>query len=253
MTEFVTLYLDESGERDWPKPWGRSSDRYYVLAGPVLTPSQDKIAHERIPSILEEFFPNPLARPTELHYNELVANVGPYQLLSSDQKKGMADTVWAFILELKPPLMASVVDKELMKSNYGSRAMKPGEYAVRATIERFDKDLEREGRLGMAIIDVQSFEREIQEMVHNAKTDGIKIGGPNLREDQDRKLRFVLNSAVFSPSHMSPGIQIADYVAYATRSHFERHKGDRYREFEHLWKCGWNFREPSLIPRPRFL
>ena len=253
MTEFATLYLDESGERDWPKPWGLSSDRFYVLAGPVLTPDQDKIAHERIPAIIEEFFPDPEIRPHELHYSELVCNVEPYQLLSSDQKKAMADEVWNLILELKPALMASVVDKAILKTLHGQRAFRPGDYAVRATVERFDMDMEREGKLGMAIIDVQSFEKEIQDMVHEAKTVGIKIGGPGLRVEKDRKLKFVLNSVVFSPSYMSPGIQLADYIAYATRSHFERTKSDRFNKLEPLWRKGFNFREPSCIPRPKLI
>lgn len=252
MTEFSTLYLDESGEKSWPKPWGSSNDRYYILAGLVLTPTQDKLAHERIPAIIEEFFPNPEIRPHELHYSELASNVYPYNTLRADQKKAMADAVWDLVFEIKPPLMASVVDKSILKSLHKDRAFRPGDYAVRATIDRFDKDMEREGKLGMAIIDVQSFEREIQDMVHKAKTVGIKLGGPGFRAEKDRKLNYVLNSVVFSPSYMSPGIQLADYIAYATRSHYERGKGDRFAKLEPLWRRGPNFCEPCQFPRPKY-
>lgn len=67
----LTLHLDESGDKTWPPPWGNNPDSYYVLAGLVLAPDQDRRAHERIPEIIEEFFPRPAVHPTELRYGDI--------------------------------------------------------------------------------------------------------------------------------------------------------------------------------------
>jgi hypothetical protein len=107
--------------------------------------------------------------------------------------------------------------------------------------------------LGMAIADTQTFEKAIQAMIHEAKTIGIKIGGPNLPSDKDSRLKNVLNTVVCCPSHMSPGIQLADYVAYATFSHHERAQSRRYNQVRDLWRTVGYFTEPSVVPREKSL
>jgi len=98
-------------------------------------------------------------------------------------------------------------------------------------------------------VDTQSFEREMQQMVHESRKAGIKIGGmqPIMT---DSHLDNVLNSVVCCPSHMSPGVQIADFVAYAVFSHFERGKSRRYEQVAPLWRRAGRFTEPSVVPRP---
>lgn len=248
MTESASLYLDESGGRGWPSPWGRNRYRYYVLAGCILTPDQDKRAHEVLPEILEEFFPAGNG-PLELHYGDLINSRNGYELLIPDDRLKLADRMWNFILELKPLLMGTVVDKTTMRTRY-QNPHEPSQYAMRATIERFDKHLKKVGRYGMTIVDTQSFEKEMQQMVHESRKVGIKIGGtrPILT---DSNLENVLNSVVCCPSHMSPGVQIADFVAYATFSHFERNKSRRYDHASSLWRKAGRFSEPSVVPKPR--
>jgi len=246
VTEFISLYLDESGGRGWPSPWGRNRYRYYVLAGCLLTPDQDRRAHDVLPEILTEFFPAGDG-PIELHYGDLINNRNGYELLEQSDKLKLADRVWDFILELKPLLMGTVVDKTTMRTRYPS-PHEPSQYAMRATIERFDKHLKKVGKYGMTIVDTQSFEKEMQQMVHESRKAGIKIGGtqPMLT---DSNLENVLNSVVCCPSHMSPGVQIADFVAYAAFSHFERSKSRRYNQVGPLWRRAGRFSEPSVVPR----
>ena len=252
MKEFATLYLDESGGKAWPPPWGQNPDRFYVLAGPVLKPDQDRRAHAEVPEILAEFFPDSLARPSELHYGDLINARGPYARLERTTRLALADRVWDLILQIKPTLVGSVVDKTLMKQRYADRAFPPNEYAMRATIERFDRDLEAERMLGMVIMDTESLEsdRALRTLVHRARSDGIKLGGINYIPAADRKLENILNSVTFTPSEMSPGIQLADYIAYATYSAFERARSGRFDQVAHLWRRVGSYREPSVIPRP---
>lgn len=164
----------------------------------------------------------------------------------------MADRVWNLILDIRPTLLGSVVDKAGMKRRYGNRAFPPNEYAMRATIERYDRDLEAEDMLGMVIMATESLEsdRALRTLVHRARQDGISLGGANYLRDNDRRLENILNSVTFTPSEMSPGIQLADYVAYATYSAFERGRSNRFDQVGHLWRGIGPYREPSVIPRP---
>lgn len=246
MTEFVSLYLDESGGRGWPPPWGRNRQKYYVLAGCILTPDQDKGAHQEVPEILREFFPGGDG-PSELHYGDLINDRNGYELLSDEEKLRFANRVWDFIDNLEPVLVGTVVDKASMRDRY-SRPHEPSQYAMRATIERFDKHLKEVRKYGMTIVDTQSFEKEMQQMVHESRKVGVKIGG----RDQGlmgSKLENVLNSIVCCPSHMCPGVQIADFVAYAAFSHFERKKSRRFDQVARHWRRVGRFVEPSVVPR----
>ncbi len=251
MTGYVTLYLDESGEKTWPPPWGRSNHSVYALAGVILNPLQDKIAHERIPLILTNFFPNETLRPTELHYGDLINERPPYDTVEREDRRAIADAVFQLIEQLRPVLMGSVVLKKRMKEKYGPGAFPPNEYALRATIERFDRHLEETQQLGMALMDTEGLNADsaLREMVHQARSYGIKVGGINYMPRSDRKLSFVLNSVGFSPSQMSPGIQLADFVAYALFSAHERNRRNRLEQLGPFWRKVGNFSEPSVIPR----
>jgi len=246
MTQFLSLYLDESGGRGWPPPWGRNRQKYYVLAGCILTPDQDKRAHQEVPQILTEFFPGGNG-PSELHYGDLINDRNGYELLSDEEKLGFANRVWDFINDLEPVLMGTVVDKVAMRARY-SHPHEPSQYAMRTTIERFDKYLKDVGKYGMTIVDTQSFEKEMQQMVHDSRKLGIEFSGRGQMPTGSR-LENVLNSIVCCPSHMCPGVQIADFVAYAAFSHIERRKSRRYDQVARLWRRTGEFVEPSIVPK----
>ena len=65
------------------------------------------------------------------------------------------------------------------------------------------------------------------------------------------RLEKILNGVLFTPSYGSPGVQLADFVAYATFSKFERNKSQRFEQVDPLWRRVGGFREPSVIPKPR--
>jgi len=199
-----------------------------------------------VSEILTEFFPAGDG-PVELHYGDLINGRNGYELLKPNDRFVFADRVWNFILDLRPSLMGTVVDKTIMRTRY-QIPHETSQYAMRATIERFDKHLKSIGKYGMTIVDTQSFEREMQQMVHESRRSGIKIAG-RLPIVTDSNLENVLNSVVCCPSHMSPGVQLADFVAYATFSHFERDKSRRCNQVSSLWRKAEWFSEPSVVPK----
>jgi hypothetical protein len=250
MPRFVTLYLDESGGKEWPPPWGLNDSAHYVLAGPVLTPEQDHHAQGAFEVILARHFPEESSRPPELHYGDIINGRGHWEPLPRERRREVADEVWRLILEIGPTLIGTVVDKQRLKQRYGGSAFPPNEYALTATCDRFHRHLVETDSLGMLLMDTENMASQaaMQKIVHAGRRWGGRIGGIIGAPDNPR-LDRILNTLVFTPSHMSAGVQIADFVAYATWSNFERSKGDRYGQIAHLWRRVVGFSEPSVVPR----
>jgi hypothetical protein len=246
---YVTLYLDESGGKEWPPPWGSNESNRYVLTGPVLTPEQDRRAAAALEAILVRHFPEDSTRPVELHYGDIINGRGPYASFARDRKKRIADEVWDLIIELEPVLIGTVVRKSRLKERYGANAFPPNEYGLIATCDRFHRHLVETDCLGMILMDAENMASQaaMQRIVHTGRRLGGRIFGVIGAPDNPR-LERILNTLVFTPSHMSAGVQIADFVAYATWSHFERSKGDRFHQIEGLWRRSGGFTEPSVVP-----
>jgi hypothetical protein len=251
-----SLYLDASGDPGWPPPFGKSQIKFYVMAGLALTPEQDHKAHIETDRILNKYIPSArwasLADKYELHYHSLIRGKGIYSKLQRLELKAMADEVFDFLLDLKPVLFATVVDKVKQKLKYGPGAYKPRRLAVRATIHRFCMFLDREKGVGSVIMDEEDYrkDKEIQEMVHRFRTFGITIRGIRYQPLKESWLERVLNAINFTPSEMSPGIQLADFCSRSTWQHFERGKSNRFNQLSPLWDREQNrVYEPSVVPK----
>ncbi len=247
---YVTLYLDESGGKDWPHPWGRNTSSHYVLAGPVLTPEQDLSAQIGLDEILRRHFLDAPSRPQELHYGDIINRRKEWNSLSKDDRKEVADDVWNLITRIAPTLLGTVVRKSRLKERYGNNALQPNEYALTATCARFNRHLWETDALGMLLMDTETMASQaaLQKIVHTGRRSGTRIGG-NPEAPDNPRLDRILNTLVFTPSHMSAGVQIADFIAYATWSHFERDKGARFHQISHLWRRAITFQEPSVVPK----
>ena len=223
---------------------------HYVLVGPVLTPEQDWYAQVGLDEILRRHFPDASSRPQELHYGDIINGRKEWKPLSRDRRKEVADDVWNLIARIAPILLGTVVQKSRLKERYGINAWQPNEYAFTATCARFNRHLQETDALGMLLMDTETMASQaaMQKIVHTGRRFGTRIGGTPGAPDNPR-LDRILNTLVFTPSHMSAGVQIADFVAYATWSHFERDKSARFHKISHLWRRTITFQEPSVVPK----
>jgi Protein of unknown function (DUF3800) len=249
---YVTLYLDESGGKSLPAPWGRNPDRHYVLAGLVLTTDQDIEIHREVPRLLRRYCPEANAwEPNfELHYGAIINRRPPYDHLTEEQRQSLSNDVFNLILRIHPVLLGTVVDKELLARRYRD-PMAVNEYALNSIIDRFNRHLTETERVGTAVMDSVGTEADgsLQRLVHVSRTVGAQIGDLVPGRPISR-LERVLNGVLFTPSYGSPGVQLADFIAYATFSKYERDKSRRFEQIEPLWRRVGTFREPSVIPRP---
>lgn len=254
MPPSLTLSLDESGGRPWPLPWGKNRDTFYVLAGVVLDGEQAVSAAEGIRSVIDRNF-TPTKRPKELHYGDLInqRKGTPYENMPQPDRQRLSNEVFDLIIAIRPILMGTVIDKVRHRRGQESRgnvALAPQTYAMRATLGRFDVHLTELGKDGFVEMDSAGFQHdsELTRVIASIRLMGTRFGTKSKPTWIDSKLERI-RDVRFVRSHDCPGVQLADFVAYATWSHFERRKSRRYKQITSLWRRHGGFTEPSVLPK----
>ncbi len=112
-----TLYLDSCGDPGWCAPNGKSTIRFYVVAGLALTSVADMKADQEVNRLLTRYIPNAETQgfKREICYHHLIHGKDQYQNLEDTQRLAMANEIFDLLLQLKPVLFATVVDKIRMK------------------------------------------------------------------------------------------------------------------------------------------
>ena len=216
----------------------------------ILDDTQHRRAAQLLPRIVAKAFSGYPKCPAEFHYGDLINKRDAYSVMPAAERYALANNVFDLILDVKPVLMATVLDKVLHKEKYEERAHLPHSVCARATLDRFNRHLTEVGQDANVVIDSAGFrhDSQIQATVARIRARGTRLSGPGSTMVPNSYLERI-KSVEFHHSQDTAGIQLADAVAYATYSRFERGRGDRYKQLEPLWrrrKNGW--REPSLIP-----
>ena len=239
------LYMDESGDAGLPEEHS-SHTRHMVYAGVILTPEQCYEVQEGVQEILDDHFTERgIEPPEELHYNDVVRERGSYGELTGMQRKALCDSVFELMERVEPVLIATVIDKKKHEERYVD-PVSPKSYSFRSNVERFHFFLDDQDEYGSVIIDESEnfVDNRLRRLVYQATDEGIKLAGTGT------KIPRIMDSAMTTPSEMSPGVQLADFVAYVTWCHYERDQSDRYQQINQLWRdpSGDQFTEPSLLP-----
>jgi hypothetical protein len=245
----LRLHIDESGGKLWPAPWGQNPDKHYVMVGLILDGVQIAEATEGVSSVLERHFPDAATRPSEIHYGDIINGRKICEKLTHEQRLALADDVFALIERISPVLMGTVIKKEALKRRYGERAHSPPRYALRATLGRFDAHLKGSSCEGDVVLDTAGV-REDQEtvaLVEAIKVDGTRLSSPVDKQWLDSRLEKITGVTCVD-SRSNRGIQLADFVAYATWVHFERGQSRRFDQLHRMWRTFGSFREPSVLP-----
>jgi len=250
-----TLYLDSSGDPGWCSPHGKSKVRHYVVAGLALTASANLQADSEVNRILRKYIRMAVWQgyKLELCYHHLIRGKNQYKGLDHPKRLEMANEVFDLLLEIKPVLFATAVDKIRMKQRYGVHAYNPKIYAMQATIHRFAMFLKRQtDGIGNVMMDSEEYRKDhkLQEMIREFKTTGIIIRGSAYQPRYIEKLDRILNTISFLDSDLSTGIQLADVCCRTVWQHFEHGKSNRFNQLAPLWNRDKNrIYEPSLVPK----
>jgi len=240
--DYCTLYVDGSGNHDWYRPHGNSPHKFHTLAGMILDPESDLKGRRKVCEMMKECIPEETrkVRPPneyELHFGAITAGRGIYRKLSKEARSEIIGKTFELILELRPILIASTVDKIRERRKYGEGSILPQLYAMRSVINKFSMHLNRLGKVGSVVYDEDKiqFNRVLQEEITRYRRDGIAIHGWMYRPKPDR-LQNILNNVNFCPSHMSSGLQLADFVAGAIWRKYETEDERHYKLLDSLWE-----------------
>jgi hypothetical protein len=246
-----TLYLDSCGDSGWCAPCGKSTVRYYVVAGLALTGSADLKAQDELECIVMKYAKSKV----ELLYHDLIRGKGSFEGIEDIKRKEMADEIFALLAELKPVLFATVVDKVRMKTRYGIDAHDPKLYGMRATIGRFSMFLRNQTNgIGNVVMDAEEVRKDrlIQEMIRTFKVTGTEIRGWNYQPKHVDTLDRILNTITFADSSITTGIQLADVCCRTVWQNYQSGKGRRFEELHPYWNrdnITGRIYEPSLVPK----
>lgn len=236
---YCTLYTDGSGGHGWVKPVGKDPNRFHTLAGLIIDPESDLLARDRVNKILNSYIPEEAKniRPNkeyELHFDAIKSARGIYRKIDKKERDEIIYKTFETIVVLKPIAIASTVDKVAEWQKWGERALNPQPYAMRSVIHKFSMHLNRRSKIGSVIYDEDKiqFNLLLQEEVINFRKNGIGI---DFQSRPDR-LEKILNNINFCPSHLSPGLQLADFAASAVWQKYEHSNDEFYGLIEPLWE-----------------
>jgi Protein of unknown function (DUF3800) len=232
------MYIDTSGDDGWLQPNGKSTSHFYAATGLAIESSQWVNSANSLNALITKWFPDPNKRPGELHYSELNSRKGWYGTLTSVQVKAMADDVFNLILQLKPILFSILVDKFRLFNQY-KRPEIPHRLAISFLIPRFDLFLKRKNDVGIMVIDSEQDKKDkkLREYVAQMREFGAIRYGEFSTTPIFFQTQFtnVLETCFFTPSQLSPMLQIADFSCLAVWNHFERAKNYRYNQIYNLY------------------
>lgn len=236
---YCTLYTDGSGGSDWFKPVGKSPHRFHTLAGLIIDPESDLLAKDRVEQILNSYIPKETRsirsdNEYELHFSEIKSARGIYRKISKKERDEIIYKTFETIVELKPIAVASTVDKVAEWQKWDESSIHPQSYAMRSVVHKFSMHLNRLNKIGSVVYDEDKiqFNLQLQKAIINFRKNGIGIG-PQAPLDQ---LKNILNNINFCPSHLSPGLQLADFAASAIWHKYERGNDEFYKLIEPLWE-----------------
>ncbi len=208
------LYLDESGDPGRHLDLNRNvipgSSKWFTLAGIIVDRrAKDKIDAD-IRRLASSFFPQSNAGTIRLHYQPLIQNAPPYDLLSASGRRCLADGVFGIIRSSPCTLLSVTIDLVRHFDNY-KRPVNPKAYAMLIMLERFQDFLASEGSQGTVIY----------ERINQRERKRLKGTMRRLKEILAFRHHVELNSIVGDIRNGDPAeepiLQLADFFAYATQ------------------------------------
>ena len=193
-----TLYIDESGDpgkykdNDIVKDGG---SKYFVLGGIIVQNQMIDSINTRVKNLVHQYFNTSLLDGTfKLHYQVLNQGGPPYNRLSEDCRKCLADDVFDLIYDTQCTLLSVTIDLEAHYENY-TDPVNPKTYSMLLILERFQDFLKSNTSNGSVVYErLNKVERKnlkknipiLQELLkqkryvnlENVEWDNIRSGDP---------------------------------------------------------------------------
>lgn len=223
------FYIDDSGTKEYansPEEYSTSGNtRYFCFGGALMDASESAVLGSRIADLKNKIFGN---KDVELKSNWLripkerkEKYLNPYNL-SEDDLKECVDKFYDIVSSSKITLIAAIVDKIQMKTQYGEDAWYPPAVAYEILLQRIVQEVTFPDTVSVVIDDMDGATPKGNQYKKNLKNHHEKLRqhGSSLKKGLDWK---PLKKAKFVNSAFSHHIQVADIVAYNVYRQFVLH------------------------------
>ncbi|MFE5689669.1 DUF3800 domain-containing protein [Streptomyces sp. NPDC056512] len=201
------VYIDETGSV------GKGANKQKLLTLVAVLVHEDQVqplaekfrqvARKHLGGVPEEF---------ELHGNEIWNRTGPWSSLSYAELIAVYEDAISVLDDLDVGVSCASIHKERLHSRYGGDADENAYLlALQFLLEKIDS-----GYRGNKIL-IADEQKEHQLRAIKMVADLQDWGGGQV---PGTKLKTVIDSIHFVSSHASPGVQLADLVAYALQRHW---------------------------------
>ena len=211
------LYLDASGD---PGKYRLKNTKYFVLGGIACEPETTFECSRRLNKLVEKYFPDVLARPKKIRYNNIIHNKYPWNKID---RKSFADEFFDLITSKDVTIFAMVIDKETHWKQY-AYPIPPYSLSLEMMMGRYQWFLEKRKDIGMVVSDRESKGLMIALL---DLFEGFKEKGTMYK-----KLKNIIDTIFFAPSYTCPILQAVDFCAYAVFSKYEHGKTERYDQIK---------------------
>src|SRR3989344_3979616 len=225
------IYIDESGDTI---PLINGGKKYLVLTGCIFGEEDIPVIDEQFRSIKRKYYKDEHIeiKSNFLRYaNPELTETSPLKLNSKEKYDELEKDLAEFLIKLPIKLVSIVIDKQEYWKKYPSQ--NPYMIAYIYLLERIQKILEKEKKLGICIIDP----REGQVEKHFLGNELSKIHEKMRRTDGViwKQCTRVIEKLLFSQSDSTNGIQIVDLYCYPVFHIFEYNKNkEEYWRFNEL-------------------
>jgi len=173
----------------------------------------------------------------ELHYVAIRSGSGIYRKIKKEVRNELIAKTFELIKELNPILIGSTVNKSEEKQKWGDTAFNPQIFAMRSVVNKFSMHLNRLNKIGSVVYDADkyNFDLMLRDEISQWRQHGINLQGMYYRPKPDN-LPNILNNVNFCPSHLSTGLQLADFIASVIWRNYERSDNTWYNFIDPLWE-----------------
>lgn len=207
------FYVDASG--DAGKYVGTNTRYYALIALGILVENRLSIDKD-FNDILSTFFKGLI--PKEINSRDIVNCRRSFAHLGKDDKRRLVISLLELLVKHNVVCVAVVVDKVRYWECYEASSDLIKKWSMHILIDRIDLMLERNNSLGIITYDYEGKKDELyRELLDELRKSG-SIMWPSM---QRRKIKNIIDTIYFLPSHLSCGLQLADLVAYHLRGRYE--------------------------------
>lgn len=229
----IACYLDASGEEEWPSKRPIAGLRC-IVAGVCVTGRQNEQAAQIVGNLQRDISDGFGRDFPELHFSEMLGGGGAFHHLGRTHRHHFGEVFIDRLLELRPALFGYVVNLESLREARGE-SISPCHYGLQANLSRANALARSQDARFRAVVDGGDPRKaaEVRRFVAGLKRPQSRLDGQ--RRPGTPSLDRLIDNADVQESHHSPGLQIADGVAWFLQAYVRR--GDpRILRFRDLWK-----------------